>query len=102
MKAAAIAITLCILFNTVQEAESLEKKALSLVQRTPASDLDPSLPNVSLNIWFNQVVGPRAGIVWQLSECGEANTEPDIDRPDLLACMQANAILSNGCKVVLA
>jgi hypothetical protein len=101
MKASAIAIAMCLLVNTLSQTESLEKQALALVQRTPASDLDPVLPNVSLPTWFNQIVGPRAGIIWQLSECGEAVTAPGAADPDIPACMEANATLPDGHKVVL-
>jgi TonB family protein len=99
MKAASIAIVLCI---WLQQTELLEKQALSLVQRTPAFDLDPALPNVSLGTWFNQLVGSRAGVIWQLSECGEAIAGQNNEGTDLPACMEANAILANGRKVVIA
>jgi TonB family protein len=102
MKAAAIAITLCLLLNTLQETETLGKQALGLVQRTQASDLDPALPNVSLGTWFNQLVGPHAGVIWQLSECEEALPTPNNEGTDLPACMQAIAVLPNGRKVVIA
>jgi TonB family protein len=101
MKASAIAIVLCLFVDTFLQIESLEKQALTLVQSTPASDLDPVLPNVSLPTWFNQLVGPRAGVIWQLSECGEAITAPGDAGPDLPACLEANATLPDGHKVVL-
>jgi TonB family protein len=101
MKASAIAIAMCLLVNTLSQTESLEKQALNLAQRTPASDLDPVLPNVSLTNWFNQLVGPRAGVIWQLSECGEAITAPGDEGPDLPACLEANATLPDGHKVVM-
>jgi TonB family protein len=102
MKVSAIAIAMCLLVNTLSQTESLEKQALTLVQRTPASDLDPVLPNVSLPTWFNQLVGPRAGVIWQLSECGETITAPGNQGPDLPACLEANATLPDGHKVVIA
>jgi TonB family protein len=102
MKALAIAIAMCLLVNTLSQRESLEKQALTLVQSTPASDLDPGLPSVSLPTWFNQLVGPRAGVIWQLSECGEAITMPGNEGPDLPACLEANATLPDGHKVVVA
>jgi TonB family protein len=101
MKASAIALAMCFLVNILSQTESLEKQAIILAQRTPASDLDPVLPNVSLTNWFNQLVGPRAGINWQLSECGEAITVPGDGGPDLPACLEANAILPDGHKVVM-
>jgi TonB family protein len=102
MKALAIALAMCFLVNVLPQTESLQKQAIVLAQRTPASDLDPVLPNVSLTTWFTQLVGPRAGVIWQLSECGEAITAPGEEGPDLPACLEANAILPDGQKVVLA
>lgn len=107
MKASAIAIVLCILGSPLSQIESLEKQALNLVQHTLASDLDPVLPSIALPRWFNQLVGPRAGIIWQLSDCGVAipasGTAPNkIEIPDLPACMEANATLPDGHKVVTA
>ncbi len=101
MKVSAIAIVLCLWVSTSLQTESLEKQALALVQRTPASDLDPGLPNVSLPLWFNQLVGPRAGVIWQLSECGEVITAPSNEGPDLPACLEGNATLPDGHKVVI-
>jgi TonB family protein len=101
MKASAIAIAMCLFVNTLSQSETLEKQALNLAQRTPASELDPVLPNVSLTNWFNQLVGPRAGVIWQLSECGEAITVPGDAGPDLPACLEANATLPDGHKVVV-
>jgi hypothetical protein len=94
MKAAALPIMLCIWAYALQEPGSLEKQAFNLVQRTQASDIDPALPNVNLKEWFTQLVGPRAGINWQLSECGEPITGPDKE-PDLPACIGANAMLQD-------
>jgi len=102
MKASAIIFVLCSCFNTLLQTESFEKQALTLVQHTPASDLDPVLPNISLSTWFNQLVGPRAGVIWQLSECGEPINASANEEPDLPACLEANAILPDGQKVVIA
>jgi TonB family protein len=101
MKASAIALVLCLFVDTFLQTESLERQALILAQRTPASELDPVLPNVSLTTWFNQLVGPQAGVIWQLSECGEAIMVPSDEGPDLPACLEANATLPDGHKVVV-
>src|SRR5262245_7242923 len=101
MKAALITIAFCLLLDILQQNVSLEKQAFNLVQRTQAFDLDPALPKVSLDTWFNQIVGPQAGVIWQLSECGEPIVGPDNKESDLPACIGANAILKDGRKVVL-
>jgi TonB family protein len=102
MKVSALAIiALCLWANSLLQVDSLQKQALNLVQSTQASDLDPALPKVAVNLWFNQLVGPRAGVNWQLSECGEPIAGIDNKEPDLPACIGANAILQDGRKVVM-
>lgn len=102
MRAPAIAIVLCLWVNTLVQIDSLENQALTLVKRTSASELDSVLPNIPLVSWFNQIVGPRAGVIWQLSECGgEAALASKGDASDLPACLEANATLPDGHKVVM-
>jgi hypothetical protein len=73
----------------------LERRAVADTQLALASDLDSELPKVSFVGWFEKIVGPGAGIVWQLSECGEAEAN------DLRACVEANAVLPDGRQVIV-
>jgi|SRR5262245_33023781 len=99
-----IAVTILIalsLFLNNEPAQSLEKQAVSDTQRTLASDLDAELPRLPFTDWFGKVVGPEAGVVWQLSECGERiDAAPNGDR-DPQACVEVNTILSDGRKVIV-
>jgi TonB family protein len=75
--------------------------AVADTQRTFASDLDAELPRTSFADWFERVVGPDAGIVWQLSECGE-RVEASLNATgDIRACVEANAMLPDGRRVIL-
>jgi TonB family protein len=65
----------------------------------PASALDAGLPGRSFAIWFEQITGPKAGVVWQLTECGEQIVAPDKTGQDLPACAEVNANLPDGRKV---
>jgi len=85
-----------------QNSPDLEKRAVAETQRILAQELDPELPRLPFSTWFNQVVGPQAGTIWQLSECGEtagAASNPD---GDIRACVEANSILADGRKVIVA
>jgi TonB family protein len=89
------------LFLNNDPAQSMEKQAVSDTQRTLASDLDAELPKLPFNDWFGKVVGPKAGVVWQLSECGDRlNAEPNGDG-DMQACVEVNTILSDGRRVIV-
>jgi protein TonB len=78
---------------------SLEKQAISSAQGMSASDLDPALPDLSFANWFSEIVGPKAGVVWQLTECGEQIPATGETGPDLPACAEVNANLPDGRKV---
>jgi Gram-negative bacterial TonB protein C-terminal len=85
-----------------QQVVELEKQALATVQQLPVSHLDPELPDTSFATWFSQLVGPKAGVVWQLSECGELGDPHSKSGRDLMACTEANAVLPDGRKVMIA
>lgn len=73
-----------------------------LVQQLLAFDLDRELPKLPFAKWFKQIAGPQAGVVWQLAECGESNNDLDEKEQDLSACVEANATLPSGTKLIVA
>jgi len=81
---------------------SFEKRAISSAQEMSASDLDEALPNRPFASWFNEIVGQKAGVVWQLTECGEQIGAPGKTGQDLPACAEINANLPDGRKVFVA
>ncbi|MCI0337507.1 MAG: energy transducer TonB [Acidobacteria bacterium] len=83
------------------EKLSLSDKQVAETQRILASELDAELPKLPFANWFAQIVGPRAGVIWQLSECGEHLGAPPDSTRDMKACTEANAILPDGRKVVV-
>src|SRR5262245_47665894 len=70
------------------QAESFEKRALSSVQGMLASDLDTKLAGRPFAIWFKEIIGPNAGVVWQLTECGERIVASEKTGHDLRACAE--------------
>jgi TonB family protein len=80
------------------QIESFDEQALSSVQKMSASDLDAKLAGSPFELWFNQIIGPKAGVVWQLTECGE---RIETGR-DPLACAEINANLPDGRRVFVA
>jgi len=97
-----IAVTTLIaltLFLNNEPAQSFEKQAVFDTQRTLASDLDAELPRLPFTDWFGKIIGPGAGVIWQLSECGE-QIDP-ASNEDAQACVEANTILSDGRKVIV-
>jgi TonB family protein len=88
--------------NGPPQIESFERQALSSVQGMSASDLDAKLANRPFAIWFSQIIGPKAGVVWQLTECGERIVVSEETGQDLLACAEINANLPDGRRVFVA
>src|SRR5215475_14417539 len=94
-----VALWLCGSVASSTQTDSFEKQALSLVRAMPASALDAELPSRSFASWFEEVAGPKAGVIWQLTECGEQIVAPDNTGQDLPACAEVNASLPDGRKV---
>ena len=69
---------------------AFEEKAVSMVQAMPVKKFDPRLPERSLIAWLGQITGQRAGINWQLSECGEAAGKSG----EINACVDVTATIS--------
>jgi len=99
LKLFTITNVLCVLMAGAPQVDSFEKQALSLVRAMPASALDAGLPSSSFASWFEQVTGPKAGVIWQLTECGEQIGATDKTGQDLPACAEVNANLPDGRKV---
>jgi len=87
--------------NNGIQVVSFEKQAFAVVQQMPAFDLDAELPKLPFADWFKQIAGPRAGVVWQLAECGERHTALDKEEQGLSACVEASAVLPGGVKLVV-
>ncbi len=94
-------IALCLFLNSQPTQSSWEKQAVADTQRTLASELDAELPGLSFADWFEKVVGPGTGVIWQLSECGELAEAALNGTGDMRACVEVNSILPNGRKVIV-
>ncbi|MBO0724077.1 MAG: energy transducer TonB [Blastocatellia bacterium] len=97
MKLFAITNVLCVLMVGAPQIGSFEKQALSLVQAMPASDLDAKLPGRSFASWLEQVLSAKAGMVWQLTECGKRNETGGA----LPACAELTALLPDRRRVFI-
>lgn len=91
----------CLCASVLAQAPLLEKQAVSRMQRALASELDQALPKQPFTAWFEQVVGPQAGISWQITECGERDEKATGAAADQPACVEIDAILPDKRKVVV-
>jgi TonB family protein len=90
-------LAFCMCLSVAIQSESFEKRAISVAQRIPASNLDEKLPNRSFGAWLSELVGQEAGVVWQLAECGST----DGTSQDVSACAEATVLLPGGDKVIV-
>lgn len=94
-----LALWLCGSVAGSTQTGSFEKRAISSAQEMSASGLDEALPARPFASWFNEIIGPKAGVVWQLTECGEQIAASGETGQDLPACAEVNASLPDGRKV---
>jgi len=88
--------------SVAAQSESFERRAISSAQEMSASELDEALPNRPFASWLSEVIGPKAGVVWQLTECGERIAASGDAGHDLPACAEVNASLPGGRKIFIA
>ena len=81
---------------------SFENRAISSAQKMSASELDEALPDRPFVGWLNKTIGPDAGVIWQLTECGKPIGGTDEMEQDLPACAEVNAKLADGRRVFVA
>src|SRR5262245_13233121 len=94
-----LSLSLSLRLSVAGQTGSFEKQAISSAQEMSASDLDEALPDRPFASWFNELIGPKAGVVWQLTECGERIAASGEAGQDLPACAEVNASLPGGRKV---
>lgn len=87
--------------SPVSARQSSLERAVADTQQTLAQDLDPELPRLPFANWFRQIAGPGAGVIWQVSECGERGEDSLNAAGDIRACVEANAMLPDGRRVIL-
>jgi TonB family protein len=97
-----IPLYLCVSVSGSIQKGSFEKQALSSTREMSASELDGALPKRVFAQWFNELVGPNAGVVWQLTECGEQTGVPGQPEYDMPACAEINAVLPDGRRIFVA
>ncbi len=97
-----LSLSLSLCLSVTGQIGSFEKQAISSAQAMSASDLDAALRDRPFAGWLSEVFGPKAGIVWQLAECGDPLAASGEAGQDLPACAEVVANLPGGRKVFVA
>jgi TonB family protein len=102
MKIFVIANVLCVWMAGAPQVGSFDNQAISSAQEMSASELDGELPDRPFAGWFSELVGPKTGVVWQLTECGKQIVATSETGQDLPACAEITARLPDGRRVFVA
>src|SRR5262249_15399001 len=78
------ALWLCL--SVAGQTGSFENRAIFSAQEMSAPDLAAALPARPFAGWLSEVIGPKAGVVWQLAECGDPPAAWGGVGQDLPAC----------------
>jgi hypothetical protein len=95
-----ITLAIGLFFGPYLQSPPFENQAISRVRQLSVAQLDSSLRERSFASWLQQVVGPQAGITWQLTECGEQSAGPGASG-EIQACVEMSALLPDERKVVV-
>jgi len=92
-----ITLAIGMFFGPYYQSPPFELQAITRVRQLNISFLDSALQGRTFASWLQKLVGPRAGITWQLTECGAAPGSTG----ELQACVEMSAILPDERKVVI-
>jgi len=82
--------------DSLTDAEVVE--LIAQVKQTSVSQLDSSLPRMSLARWLRVEVGPHARIGWALRYAQATGTEDEDDFP---TCVEINVVREDGWSVTI-
>jgi hypothetical protein len=101
-RASFILVVLAASILAESQAKRSVESTIAYAKRSDVSRLDSRLPRQRFDDWFRSVVGPLAEIRWEANDCGEQTGGKADKRRDLPVCAQAEALLSDGRKVVVS
>lgn len=105
---AAVFIALVVAVGAFAQApskKSLEQRAIAAARLVSVKSLDPALPDVPLEKWFQGVVGVDAKTWWEANDCGEQTGDPKTTPADPPLCAQVSAMIGDegvGATVMVA
>lgn len=94
-----VASSICVLAQT-STITTRDAKLISHVKRMPVSQLDPALPQLSLEKWLKVEAGPEAEFYWEVAACAEQGVVPD-EKRDLPLCVEADARMKDGRTIMV-
>lgn len=85
------------------DTQARDARAIAMAKNISVHRLDPSLPDKTLARWLQDVVGPKANIVWEVNDCGEQSGNPESDKGrDFPICVEAQAALQQKSKLFVS
>jgi hypothetical protein len=79
------------LVGLLQVPTDVREAAISVASRTIVAQIDPELPEVSLEAWLRGLAQEGTEISWEVNDCGEQTGNPALDRGrDFPMCADAS------------
>jgi hypothetical protein len=76
------------------DTQARDARAVAAAKHASVHRMDSSLPDTPLEKWLREVVGPKAGITWEVNDCGEQTGNPEVDKGrDFPMCVEAQVRL---------
>jgi TonB family protein len=93
-------IAIGLFFGPYLQSPAFENQAIARVRQLNVRQLDSGLRERPFDSWLREAVGPRAGISWQLTDCGVEAAGPGSEA-EVQACVEISALLPDDRKVVV-
>ena len=79
-----------------------EPDFLAAAKSTLASQVEPGLPDETIEVWLAGVIGREVPVAWGINDCGEQTGDPSVDKDrDFPVCGELEATLAPGRSVYL-
>jgi hypothetical protein len=80
-----------------------EARGIEAAKNADVHRIESSLPDKPFEQWIRELVGPQAGITWEVNDCGEQTGNPASDTGrDLPICATAKVTLSGNRKLYVS
>jgi hypothetical protein len=96
------AVTLGILAILVGQAPQTQTAAIKAAKTSIVRDMDKTLPQVTFEAWLQGLVGAKAVMKWEVTDCGEQTGTPADRGRDFPMCAEVDVTLPGNRQLSLS
>jgi hypothetical protein len=79
--------------------EKHQTEVIDYAKKYLVSEIEPNVPPMSFEKWFQQIAGKEAKIVWDINDCGEQTGTSEDRGRDFPMCVGAEVVKSNSIDI---